>query len=83
MPQNESRPVPPRHGLFTLVNTAIAVLAIFFITGSSTWALASAFVMAGTGYYSAQVSSRIRILAGIYFAAAAFVATFYLTHRGF
>ena len=82
MAENESRRVPETHGLLTLLNSAVAVLAIFLITGSATWALGSAFVMAGTGYYSAQASSRFRLLVGIYLLAAAYVAAFYLTHRG-
>lgn len=81
MAENESRPVPQTHGLLTLLNSAVAVLSICLITGSSTWALASAFVMAGTGYYSAQVSTRFRLLAGIYLLAAACLAAFFLTHR--
>ncbi len=83
MRENESHPVPPGNGLLTLVNSAIAVLAIFFITRSSTWALACAFLMAGSGYFVARAPSRIRLVSGIYLAAAAFVAAFFLSHRSY
>jgi len=79
---SQSEPLPAHHGLLTLVHTGIAVLAIFFLTRSSAWALGSAFVMAGSGYFVARAPSRVRIVAGIYVAAGMSIAAFYLLRHG-